>query len=243
MTNNGYSNSLILAIETSGDVCGTAVLRNGELITEHVFRHGMHLSERLIGHIDDVLSEADAKLDNLDMIAVGIGPGSFTGTRVGVMTAKTLASLRSVTLFGVDALEALAFEHMGLVDTTVFPVAPCRKEVVYSAAYRVEGAIPKIIHSPDAVAFAELSDQLRMSETSRILFCGPSSSKSRDELFEIGKTSGKMIQFGNSAPPRASVIGKLAWFYAYYENTPDSPFDLVPLYISPPPITLPKVKV
>ena len=243
MTNSGNSNSLILAIETSGDVCGTAALRNGELISEHSFRHGMHLSERLIGHIDDVLAEAEAKLDELEMIAVGIGPGSFTGTRVGVMTAKTLASLRSVTFYGVDALEALAFEYIGLADTTVIPVAPCKKGVVYSAAYRVEGAIPTVIHSPGAVTFAELHDQLRISNTSRILFCGPAALKSRDELFEIGKASGKIIQFGNSAPPRASSIGKLAWFYAYYEETPDSPFDLVPLYISPPPITLPKVKV
>ena len=119
MSDSIPKSSIVLAIETSGDICGVAVLRNGELIAEHTFRHGMHLSERLIGHIDGVLEESSASLEALDIIAVGIGPGSFTGTRVGVMTAKTLASLRKVALYGINAMEAHAFEYAGLADTAV----------------------------------------------------------------------------------------------------------------------------
>ena len=83
--------SLALAMDTSGDVCSIAVLRGGKLISEHIFRHGMHLSERLLEHVEAVLADADAKPAEVDLFGVGLGPGSFTGTRIGVMTLKTFA--------------------------------------------------------------------------------------------------------------------------------------------------------
>ena len=97
---------LMLAMDTSGDVCSVAALRNGQFVVEHAFRHGMHLSERLFGHIEGVLKEADAVLDDVTAFAIGVGPGSFTGTRIGVMTLKTLAVVQNKPLYGVNSLEA-----------------------------------------------------------------------------------------------------------------------------------------
>ena len=66
-------------MDTSGDVCSVAVLRNGQFVTEHAFRHGMHLSERLFEHIEGVLQEADAVLDDVTAFAVGAGAGIVYG--------------------------------------------------------------------------------------------------------------------------------------------------------------------
>ena len=100
----------LLAVETSGDVCSVAALRGQALMAEHRFRHGMHLSEHLIGHIDAVLREAGMTLADVRAFAVGIGPGSFTGTRIAVMTMKTLAFVTGQPIFGVSGLDALAAE-------------------------------------------------------------------------------------------------------------------------------------
>src|ERR1051326_1892282 len=121
---------ILLAMETSVDVCGAAVFRNGLLAAEHTFRHGMHLSERLMAHLDAVLKEADATLEQVEAFAVGIGPGSFTGTRIGVMTMKTLASVRERPLVGISGLAALAHEYTGLHGVAVTSLIPCRAGVV-----------------------------------------------------------------------------------------------------------------
>ena len=146
---------LMLAMDTSGDVCSVAALRNGQFVTEHTFRHGMRLSERLFGHIEGVLREANAVLDDVTAFAVGLGPGSFTGTRIGVMTLKTLAVVQNKPLYGINSLEALAMEYQGIEGVTLVPVLPCRTNVVLAAAYRVKGELPETQIEAATFALAE----------------------------------------------------------------------------------------
>src|SRR5579884_2574327 len=98
----------MLAIETSGDTCSVAVAEDGEVVAQLEFQHRFHLSERLMSHIQTLLAAADTSLEQIDAFAVGTGPGSFTGGRIGVMTAKTLAAATGKPLYGVNALEAMA---------------------------------------------------------------------------------------------------------------------------------------
>src|SRR5258706_13247436 len=114
MSSTGALPEYLLAMETSVDVCSVAVLRDGQFIAEHTFRHGMHLSERLMAHLDTVLGDADTTLEQIEAFAVGIGPGSFTGTRIGVMTLKTLALVQKKPMVGISGLDALAMEYAGL---------------------------------------------------------------------------------------------------------------------------------
>jgi len=86
-------------MDTSGDVCSVALFRKGQFHAELAFRHEMHLSERLIGHVDLLLKEIGAELSEVDCFAVGVGPGSFTGTRIGVMTVKTFAFVEDKPVF------------------------------------------------------------------------------------------------------------------------------------------------
>ncbi len=97
----------ILAIETSGSRCGVALAEEKQVIRASTFLHRMHLSERLLDEIDRLLQAAEMNKSDIEGIAVDVGPGSFTGLRIGVMTAKTLAFALKVPVAGISSFEAL----------------------------------------------------------------------------------------------------------------------------------------
>jgi tRNA threonylcarbamoyladenosine biosynthesis protein TsaB len=231
---------LWLALETSGDVCSVAVQRGETFLAEHIFRHGMHLSERLIGHIDSVLRDADATLPDVTAFAVGIGPGSFTGTRIGVMTFKTLAAVEAKPLFGVSGLEALAAEYVGLRGTLVLPLLPCRPGTVFTSLYAVGGETPLALTEPAAVAVSALFALLDGQEPGALICCGPAAPRYEAELRAVWPERADTLSFGKSSDPRAALVARLAQTRSASGGVPDDPVALVPLYIAPPPITLPK---
>lgn len=232
--------SLLLAMETSGDVCGVAVRRDGQFVAERSFRHGMHLSERLFDHVQGVLRDADATLDDVTAFAVGIGPGSFTGTRIGVMTMKTLAVVRRRPLYGINSLEALAAAYQGITVVVVVPLLPCRTRIVFAGAYTVKEWTPHTLIAPAALTLDELSGQIAEVESRHIVLCGPAMAKYGDELRTKLMACGKQVSLGEADLPRADEVARLAYARLEAGNEGDDPLELVPLYLAPPPISQPK---
>ncbi|MBB5073390.1 tRNA threonylcarbamoyl adenosine modification protein YeaZ [Bartonella callosciuri] len=99
---------LILAIDTASIHCAVALIRHKSVVAR--ISEPMHKghAEKLIGYIAQITSQANITLDQVDRIAVNIGPGSFTGVRVGVSTARALALALEIPAVGVSTLEALA---------------------------------------------------------------------------------------------------------------------------------------
>lgn len=240
--NEAAPNDLVLSLETSGDVCSVAVARGRQLVVEHTFQHRLHLSERLMGQIDAVLREADAALADAGLFAVGIGPGSFTGTRIGVMTAKTLALVEQKPIVGIGALEAMAAEYAGVAETVVVPMAPCRIGIVYTCPFRTVEDVPEPLAEVGALSIPELAALLTCLESPRILCCGPSAERYIEELKSALSDTPLEITQGAVTSPRASMVGRLAALRLETGLPPDDPITLVPLYISPPPITQPKAR-
>jgi len=235
--------SILVAIETSGDLCGVAVLRDGLLAVEQTFRHHMHLSEGLLDTLQTILRVAGLTLTDVTGIAVGIGPGSFTGTRIGVMTAKTLAAVRNIPLYGVVGLEALAWAYRGLQEVRIVPILPCRTDVVFTARYDVSGTTPVCEAEPDALALDALVAQLVSASISHVLLCGAAVVRYGGELKDRLMAQGLRVSLGDERTPRAVHIGMLAHQRVLAGLPGESPVDLVPLYISPPPITMPKIPI
>ena len=98
----------VLGFETSGARCGIALTEGEDLIGQIDLRQRMELARRLMPAVDALLRLFDREARNLGGIAVSLGPGSFTGLRVGVATAKTLAWSLGIQIAGVPTLEALA---------------------------------------------------------------------------------------------------------------------------------------
>ncbi len=234
---------VLLTMDTTGDVCGVAVLRDGVFVAEHTFRHGMHLSERLMGHLDAVLRDADATLSDVHTFAVGIGPGSFTGTRIGVMTVKTLADVLQKPVVGIGSLDALAAEYAGLKGAVVVPLLPCRAGSVYACPFLVDTSTPRPLAEPAALSLVELATQLQAFQPSSVLICGAAAEKSALELAALLQESAIPLSCGQALFPRASLVARLAWERLQTQPEGEDVLALVPLYISPPPITLPKQEI
>ena len=125
----------ILVIDTSGPVCGAAVMDETKVYSEFTAQNKNTHSTSLMPMIEAALNAAGTEIGNLDAVAAVTGPGSFTGVRIGVATAKGLAHGAGLPCIPVDALEALAVSA-GDFDGIVCPIQDARAGQVYGAAFR-----------------------------------------------------------------------------------------------------------
>ena len=125
----------ILVIDTSGPVCGTAVMDEEKVYSEFTAQNKNTHSASLMPMIEAALNAAGKEIGELDAVAAVTGPGSFTGVRIGVATAKGLAHGAGLPCIPVDALEALS-ESAGEFDGIVCPIQDARAGQVYGAAFR-----------------------------------------------------------------------------------------------------------
>jgi tRNA threonylcarbamoyladenosine biosynthesis protein TsaB len=127
----------VLGIDTS-TACGSIGLVHDEsVISEYLLNLSVTHSERLLDAIDLVLRKAHHALGDLDGFAISLGPGSFTGVRIGVSTVKGLAYAVQKPVVGVSTLEVLA-SQVSPTPYLICPIIDARKGEVYSAFYRYE---------------------------------------------------------------------------------------------------------
>ncbi len=148
----------VLAVETSTLTGATALVEGDTVVAECRLGLAVTHSERLLPAVDHVLRAAGVALGDLDALAVAVGPGSFTGLRIGVATMKSLAFATGKPLAGVPTLDALAWS-LPFAAWPVCPVLDARKGEVYTALYRTEeGRLdrrwPYRASSPEALAEA-----------------------------------------------------------------------------------------
>ena len=145
----------VLAIETSGLIGSAAACRDDEVLAEESLDRGMEHGRLLVPLIDRVLTLAGwDKARDLDLIAVSQGPGSFTGLRVGVTCAKTMAMMLNKPLVGVCSLDALA-ENAPPEHAHVLTVLDARRGQVYAAAYERSAENLKRASGPDVMSPAD----------------------------------------------------------------------------------------
>lgn len=213
----------MLALDTSGDTCSVAVVEGQELLTEINFRHNRQLTERLPGIVEFALSQAGTTLEELDAFAVGLGPGSFTGVRVGVTMVKTWGEVLGKRVIGVSSLDALARTVSG-AGVAVVAVVPSRKDEVIAAFYKPDR--PNPIAEPEVMPTSEvIAKAVDALGEPRLLVLGECAHWiSPSPLAVIRAASPRAFQVARLGQARLRVHG------------PDDPATLAPLYIAPPPI-------
>jgi tRNA threonylcarbamoyladenosine biosynthesis protein TsaB len=128
----------VLGIDTSTS-CGSVGLIDDEtVISEYLLNLPITHSERLLGAIELISKETRIAIEDLDGWAISVGPGSFTGLRIGVSTVKGLAFATQKPVAGVSTLDALAYQ-ISSTPYLICPILDARKGEVYSAFYRFEG--------------------------------------------------------------------------------------------------------
>lgn len=221
---------MILAIETAVERVGVAVGDNSGVRASAMLASDRRHAESLAPMIDFVLSQAAVRVDQIDHIAVDIGPGLFTGMRVGMATAQSMAWALDVPLVPVSSLDALAFGH-GASEDTVAVALDARRGEVYWALYRgTDGAVePVVLRSPAVASPADAA--IDIADRGETTVCiGSGFVRYRDEFGAIPHAS---LAGATSSMPRAEDVLGLAVLRAARDRV--VPADaLEPMYLRAP---------
>ncbi len=140
MASWGSSSMTILALETTSSFGSVAIGRDGKLLALSCMDIQVTHSERVMPEIDRLCKTLDIEMKDFDCVAVSNGPGSFTGVRIGLATAKGIAMSLEIPLVPVNTLELLAANAFGS-DRAVMPLIDARMNEVYGALYGRGGEI------------------------------------------------------------------------------------------------------
>jgi len=168
----------ILVLDTSGPVCGTAVMDAEKVYSEFTAQNRHTHSASLMPMVEQALEAAGKQMSDMEAVAVVTGPGSFTGVRIGVATAKGLAMGAGLKCIPVDALEAIA-RSAGPFDGVVCPIQDARAGQVYGAAFR---AGERLMENA-ALSLEEYLERVRPLGD-RFLFAGDGVEPSLDRIRE-----------------------------------------------------------
>jgi tRNA threonylcarbamoyladenosine biosynthesis protein TsaB len=230
----------VLAIDTSTEVAGVALCdgpscaaRSPTANAHSTSAPGQH-GERLLGMIDVALKDAGWTKRDLELVACCIGPGSFTGVRVGVATAKGIALALGLPIIGIGSLEVMAYAHFARrgvspeSDEAAVSLLDARKGEVFWAAYRSTGAL---MAGPGHLAPEHITDIERQVAATKITFLGevaPRLALDRSRIATAPETD----------RPDPVQLAQLA-MTMLQRRGPDDLDTLEPIYVRPPDITLP----
>ncbi len=219
----------ILGIETSGEVAGVALSEQGESVVERSFTARMTLNQRLAPEIAALLGTTP-RAAGLDGIAAGIGPGSFTGVRMGVAVAKALAHALSLPLAGISAPEAIVAGLDVEPGTGVCVLQEARADEVYATTLIVEDdgfgrelAPTRVLTLPRALRNAE-----ELLEGAPDLFAGDAAGSLVGQIVSV--FSDAEFAPEQRARPTAGQIARMAAVRTDRLGT-DEAFSLTPRYV------------
>lgn len=159
------NDQLILLLETATTTCSVALAQNGNIIAlKEVNERNIHASHITL-FIEEVMLSAEKKYSDLQAIAISQGPGSYTGLRIGVSTAKGLCYALDIPLIGIDTIEAMASGLIGSFDipesALLIPMVDARRMEVYTGIYRKDLSVVEPVNAKivDKDSFNEYHDQ------------------------------------------------------------------------------------
>ena len=157
---------LILALESSAKAASAALSRDGALLDMEFQNAGLTHSRTLLPMAEAVLRRAGFRIGDIDAVAVAHGPGSFTGIRIGVSTAKGLCWGAEKPAIGVSTLEAMAWNAVdaGAGDSLICCAMDARRNQVYNALFSVSAGEPRRLCPDRAIGLAELAAELKKCE-------------------------------------------------------------------------------
>lgn len=225
----------VLAIETATPVATVALLDGGGVLASRALRAPMRHLEWVAAAIEGMLRDAASGPDGVEAVAVGRGPGGFTGLRIGIATAAAWARARAVPLLGVGTLETLACSagSTGLV----LPVLDAHRGEVAAALYRLGAEpepvclVPAVVAAPAVIA-AEMQSVLEAEGAAHgpLVVAGDGLTRYRGPLAAALAAAGaRGLIERPDAYPRAETAGWLAR-PRLLRGARDDPSGLVPFY-------------
>jgi len=217
----------LLCFDTTSRDASIAVLRDGEVLLEYNFSSREDLSAMMIPSLEFLLGSLGLKVPQIDLFGVAVGPGLFTGIRIGLATLKGLNFCAGKPMVGVNTLEALAYKF---ADTrkNIVPMIDARKGEVYLACYRFSDGGMRELLAPCLLNIHDASPKLAPF-TDRI-FVGSGAEYHGDFL----KSAFPDFRLLYRSHFLASEIGKIAWQRYGRQQYMTDLQQLLPVYIRRP---------
>lgn len=203
-----------------------AVMDETRVLGEFSLSQEMSHSESLVPMIDEILQGLNLKINDIDLYGVAIGPGSFTGLRIGVATVKAFSHMFDKPIIGVSTLEGLAFNLPH--NEIVVPMIDARRNRVYTGIYSWNHGQLKTIVEADAVEIDELLEKLDKNYNN-IVVSGDGSTLYRERISQVLKEKVYFATIGQNYC-KATSIGELA-LNKYNAGYRDDYYTIVPDYL------------
>lgn len=224
---------MILAIDTSTDLASIALYRPAQgVLFEQCWVSGREQTTQLMPNVQRALSIVGAVPRDLTGIAVATGPGSFSGVRIGISAAKSMAYALEIPIWGVPSLDALAYQQVAVTAAQVCAVLNMGRGRLAWAVYRTRGTRWQRLTPYGNNTAGELADQVGAMETNvATLFCGEISPETAEVLNE---RLGKDVAIAPAAAGvrRAAYLAELALQRAN-RGEADDPAALQAIYLQP----------
>ena len=220
----------ILAFDATAKSASVAVADGEKILACYNIDNGLTQSELLLPMAEDMLRSLKLSFSDIDLLATSVGPGSFTGVRIGVSLLKGLAFSKNIPCVGVSTLEALA-ENMRGLNGIILPCMDARRAQVYSATFRYDGSILTRLTEDRAIALSDLAEELRSYENESIYLSGDGYSVARTALTKAGialSQTPELLILENAASVAKVALKK------YKNGEAVSDVELSPIYLRMP---------
>ncbi len=162
---------LTLAFDSTAKAASVAVTDSEKLLALYSIDNGLTQSELLMPMAENILKSLGLTFSDIELLACSVGPGSFTGVRIGTALVKGIAFGKGIPCASVSTLEALA-ENLAGIEGIIVPAMDARRQQVYTAIFEYEGGVMKRLTEDMAISLTELRDRLKDFEGMPIYVVG-----------------------------------------------------------------------
>ena len=180
----------ILAFDTTAKVASVAVLDSERVLAEYSINNGLTQSELILPMAENMLKSLGLAFSDIDMLCATVGPGSFTGVRIGAALVKGIAFGRDIPCVEVSTIDSLA-ENLSPLEGIIVPCMDARRSQVYNAIFSSDGENLTRLTPDRAISLDELADELKRYGDSRIYLCGDGYASAVKRLSELGVSISK----------------------------------------------------
>ena len=162
----------ILSMDTSSKICSVAVLEDDKVIDEMHNESKLEHSQTLMPMIKNILKNQNMTLKDINLLSCSIGPGSFTGTRIGIATVKAFSDAKKIPIAGINSLEAQAYSVLrkfGTNDCKILSMIDARNDNAYFAVYRMRKGRFSMYKNPDVMSIFDTIDYVDFKDNLYII--------------------------------------------------------------------------
>lgn len=194
----------ILALDTSGPNCSVSIMDDSTIVGDFTINNGITHSQNLVPMVEQVQKFANIELSDIDTFACSIGPGSFTGLRIGLSTIKGFALSLNKKVIGVPTLLSLAY-NVSYFNGIICSILDARNDNVYAALYEKQNGRITLIGDYISDSISTLIEVLnKQNFTSPILFVGDGSEVYHEKL--VNELSDLTLLFAESNQNRQTAL-------------------------------------